>query len=219
MTTQDTISLKDIQNHITNDIIEEKYTNTCNQISMQSCYQGKMNTKIPLQNKIESKQDKVLTLSYNEESEEQKIIKHVKNCTPFDIYTPKENQLLEYSSIEDGENLQEKITCLDQAQRNEIVPLPCTSWEEEQEGNDTSNDYQLENDQQYFGNNLDWISDIARPKTYWEDRRQAWYEDIFNTHSKHEEIRQLIERYIFLHCEYITLILYMFKHFLLIEAS
>ncbi|CAO2839606.1 unnamed protein product [Amaranthus hypochondriacus] len=180
VTSQDTISLKDIQNDITNDIIEEKYANNCNQISMQ--------------NKMNSKQDQVLTLSYNEESEEQRNIEHVKNCAPFDIYTPKEDQLLDYSSIEDGENLQEKITYLDQAQRNEIVPLPCTSWEEEQEENETSNDYQLENDQQYFGNNLDWINDIARPKTYWEDRRQAWYEDIFNTHSKDEEIRQLIER-------------------------
>ncbi|KAL9227999.1 hypothetical protein vseg_003623 [Gypsophila vaccaria] len=42
--------------------------------------------------------------------------------------------------------------------------------------------------------NLDWTIDIARPRSYWEDIRQTWYQEIFNTHPQDEEIRQLLER-------------------------
>ncbi|GMH20828.1 hypothetical protein Nepgr_022670 [Nepenthes gracilis] len=49
-------------------------------------------------------------------------------------------------------------------------------------------------DQQFIETNLDWINDISRPCSYWKDRRQAWYQEIFDSSSTDEEIRQLIER-------------------------
>ncbi|XP_050232748.1 uncharacterized protein LOC126681277 [Mercurialis annua] len=40
----------------------------------------------------------------------------------------------------------------------------------------------------------DWFTDIARPRSYWEDQRQAWYQEMLNTSSDTSEIRQLLER-------------------------
>ncbi|KAL1114739.1 hypothetical protein V6Z11_D02G278600, partial [Gossypium hirsutum] len=48
---------------------------------------------------------------------------------------------------------------------------------------------------QYFDQtNYDRFSDISRPRSYWEDLRKAWYQEVLNTTSKNEEIRQLLER-------------------------
>ncbi|KAG8497687.1 hypothetical protein CXB51_006773 [Gossypium anomalum] len=48
---------------------------------------------------------------------------------------------------------------------------------------------------QYFDQtNYDWFSDISRPRSYWEDLRKAWYQEVLNTTSKNEEIGQLLER-------------------------
>ena len=41
----------------------------------------------------------------------------------------------------------------------------------------------------------DWISDISRPRSYWEDLRQEWYYEMLSSNSKNAEIRQLLERY------------------------
>lgn len=48
-------------------------------------------------------------------------------------------------------------------------------------------------DQQFLGINYDWFAEISRPRRYWEDRRQAWYQEMLDTDS-HGEIRQLLER-------------------------
>ncbi|OMO77722.1 putative ubiquitin-protein ligase [Corchorus olitorius] len=51
--------------------------------------------------------------------------------------------------------------------------------------------------EQYYGQgNYDWFSNIARPKSYWEGLRQAWYQEMLSTTttSKGDEIRQLLER-------------------------
>ncbi|XVF68400.1 hypothetical protein PTKIN_Ptkin10aG0202700 [Pterospermum kingtungense] len=55
---------------------------------------------------------------------------------------------------------------------------------------------ELEDDcQQYLAEtNYDWFSNISRPRSYWEGLRQAWYQEVLNTTSKNEEIRQLLER-------------------------
>lgn len=45
--------------------------------------------------------------------------------------------------------------------------------------------------------NDNWFADIARPRSYWEDRRQAWYQEMLTTASENNEIRQLLERYNF----------------------
>ncbi|KAG8635733.1 hypothetical protein MANES_16G058900v8 [Manihot esculenta] len=40
----------------------------------------------------------------------------------------------------------------------------------------------------------------ARPRSYWEDRRQAWYQEMLTTASENNEIRQLLERRAVLKC-------------------
>ncbi|KAF2286850.1 hypothetical protein GH714_033125 [Hevea brasiliensis] len=50
-------------------------------------------------------------------------------------------------------------------------------------------------DQQDLGEtNYDWFADIARPRSYWENRRQAWYQEMLTSGSENNEIRQLLER-------------------------
>lgn len=51
-----------------------------------------------------------------------------------------------------------------------------------------------DNYQQYSETNYDWISDISRPRSYWEDRRKAWYQEMLNCNSENEEICRLLER-------------------------
>lgn len=51
-------------------------------------------------------------------------------------------------------------------------------------------------DQNCDETNLDWISEIARPRSHWEQLRQAWYREMLETRSKNEDIRKLLERYI-----------------------
>ncbi|GAB2241316.1 hypothetical protein Droror1_Dr00018091 [Drosera rotundifolia] len=62
-------------------------------------------------------------------------------------------------------------------------------WEEE-----LIYDERQDYDEQYSEANLDWISDISRPRSYWEGLRQAWYKEISESPSAKEDIRQLIER-------------------------
>ncbi|KAK4270623.1 hypothetical protein QN277_019406 [Acacia crassicarpa] len=54
------------------------------------------------------------------------------------------------------------------------------------------NDYDHDDEENYY----DWMSPIARPRSYWEDRRQAWYKEMLDTAASDnkEEIRQLLER-------------------------
>lgn len=52
-------------------------------------------------------------------------------------------------------------------------------------------------DMNYDETSYDWISEISRPRSYWEERRQAWYSEMLNTESHNEDIRKLLERYFF----------------------
>ncbi|KAJ7969383.1 RING/U-box superfamily protein [Quillaja saponaria] len=61
------------------------------------------------------------------------------------------------------------------------------SYDEKEEELEES--YQL-----YDDTNYDWISNISRPRSYWEDLRQAWYREMLTTGSDKREIRQLLER-------------------------
>lgn len=47
----------------------------------------------------------------------------------------------------------------------------------------------------YVGTSYDWFADISRPRSYWEDRRQSWYQQMLDSNSANDEIRQLIQRY------------------------
>lgn len=59
--------------------------------------------------------------------------------------------------------------------------------------NDTAEEFQ-DNYQQFTENNLDWISDISRPRSYWEGRRQEWYQEMLTLSSDNDEICQLLQR-------------------------
>ncbi|KAM5587003.1 hypothetical protein ABKV19_005776 [Rosa sericea] len=52
-----------------------------------------------------------------------------------------------------------------------------------------------DDDYQYYGEtNYDWISEISRPRSYWEDIRKSWYQEMLNSNSEKGEIHQLLER-------------------------
>lgn len=53
-------------------------------------------------------------------------------------------------------------------------------------------------DHNYNESNYDWISEISRPRSYWEERRQAWYREMLDTGSPKEDIKELLQRYIML---------------------
>ena len=50
-------------------------------------------------------------------------------------------------------------------------------------------------DQNCYETNYDWISEISRPRSYWEECRQAWYREMLETGTQNEDIRRLLERY------------------------
>ncbi|XP_028752698.1 uncharacterized protein LOC114712343 [Neltuma alba] len=63
--------------------------------------------------------------------------------------------------------------------------------DEGEDYDDVDDDDRNDDDEHYY----DWISPIARPRSYWEDRRQAWYKEMLDTASSDKrEIRQLLER-------------------------
>ncbi|XP_027339004.1 GATA zinc finger domain-containing protein 7-like [Abrus precatorius] len=80
------------------------------------------------------------------------------------------------------------------------------SYEETVEEEDVSNQNYAESsydemveevetiDQNYDEINYDWISEISRPRSYWEERRQAWYREMLDNDSHNEDIRKLLER-------------------------
>ncbi|KAI4387220.1 hypothetical protein MLD38_005067 [Melastoma candidum] len=42
--------------------------------------------------------------------------------------------------------------------------------------------------------NYDWVSKISRSKSYWEGRRQSWYQEMLEQDSGNEDILQLLQR-------------------------
>ena len=77
------------------------------------------------------------------------------------------------------------IQIFDPPETSETTP-PLNDWDENEIG---------EEGEEYFEQiNYDWFSDIARPRSYWEDKRKARYEEKLGTSSDNDEIRQLLER-------------------------
>lgn len=40
----------------------------------------------------------------------------------------------------------------------------------------------------------EWFLGVSRPRSYWEDQRQAWYRKMLENESENSDIRQLLER-------------------------
>lgn len=59
-------------------------------------------------------------------------------------------------------------------------------WEEQEE---------CEDEQSYYGeSSYDWLTEISRPRTYWEDLRKSRYLEVMNTRADKDEICRLLER-------------------------
>ncbi|GAB4840839.1 hypothetical protein Ancab_021599 [Ancistrocladus abbreviatus] len=139
-----------------------------------------------------------------------------KSSTP--NQSSEENNHHEENNLEQSNNtsaVENSVSSVTEDLHEETIPSANVKWQEAGFATDTldsqetaayitSSCFGLEEDlgyeegavsnQQYYETNLDWISDISRPRSYWEDRRQAWYQEIFESTSTNEEIRQLIER-------------------------
>lgn len=77
------------------------------------------------------------------------------------------------------------VQIFDPPETSETTP-PLNDWDENEIG---------EEGEEYFEQiNYDWFSDIARPRSYWEDQRKARYEEKLGSSSDNDEIRQLLER-------------------------
>lgn len=63
-------------------------------------------------------------------------------------------------------------------------------WEAEDQSEAVEESYGAD----YVGTSYDWFADISRPRSYWEDRRQSWYQQMLDSNSANDEIRQLIQR-------------------------
>lgn len=71
--------------------------------------------------------------------------------------------------------------CLEQQETSYL-----NGWEEQEE---------YEDEQSYYGEtNNDWLSEISRPRSYWEELRKSRYLEVMNTLSEKEDIRRLLER-------------------------
>ncbi|XP_021300232.1 uncharacterized protein LOC110428665 [Herrania umbratica] len=134
------------------------------------------------QNKVAKEQDNHNHQLYLDLQETTETTTSLHSCT--------ENEITEEQDIGDQENLYPGS--------QETVET-ATSYNDPDENVITE---ELEDHyQQYFAQtNYDWFSNISRPRSYWEGLRQAWYQEVLNSTSKDEEIRQLLERYmIFCH--------------------
>lgn len=54
---------------------------------------------------------------------------------------------------------------------------------------------ECEDGQSYYGDmSYDWLTEISRPRTYWEDLRKSRYLEVMNTRSDKDDICRLLER-------------------------
>ncbi|KAJ0237857.1 hypothetical protein HA466_0247560 [Hirschfeldia incana] len=60
-------------------------------------------------------------------------------------------------------------------------------WEYQEE-------YEEEEHYYYGDTNNDWLTEISRPRSYWEELRKSRYLEVMNTRSEKEDIRRLLER-------------------------
>ncbi|CAH8382647.1 unnamed protein product [Eruca vesicaria subsp. sativa] len=73
--------------------------------------------------------------------------------------------------------------CLEQQETSYL-----NGWEDEEE------EYEDEQSYYYGETNNDWLTEISRPRSYWEELRKSRYLEVMNTRSEKEDIRRLLER-------------------------
>ncbi|XP_010537083.1 PREDICTED: uncharacterized protein LOC104811913 [Tarenaya hassleriana] len=114
------------------------------------------------------------------------------------------------NGMEEGEDKKnEKNECTENGENQESSTETClplesmesvNSWDESgtAEDDEEVDDHEEEQYADYDSYNVystyDWINEISRPRSYWEDLRKQWYLEVLNTDSPKEDIRRLIER-------------------------
>jgi len=176
----------------------------CNQESQLDCQEDLPSNRVQTTN---TNDDVEVTV---QEFQQQAHSHQEENNTEQQLHSSEEDPMQQKMVINAIEHLHEEISSKNIWRDNsyeegvnfEMQDSATTSynnWEEEEEEEEEEEIITKEQAQytkQFFEPNLDWTADIARPRSYWEGRRQAWYQEVFNTSSQNEEIRQLLERYI-----------------------
>ncbi|CAH8382098.1 unnamed protein product [Eruca vesicaria subsp. sativa] len=115
----------------------------------------------------------------NDNKFEDKEIITVESETPESVKNKMGNcvqEILETQSVVHESN--EMDQCLEQQETSYM-----NGWEE------------YEEEEYYNGEaNNDWLSEISRPRSYWEELRKSRYLEVMNTRSEKEDIRRLLER-------------------------
>lgn len=104
----------------------------------------------------------------------------------FDGENENENEMAERQDIDNQQQLY-----LESCETAETT-ASLNDWEENDLAEGEEETYEHEH---FAETNYDWISEISRPRSYWEDLRQTWYREMLSSSSENEEIRQLLERY------------------------
>ncbi|XP_060668311.1 uncharacterized protein LOC112489775 [Ziziphus jujuba] len=122
---------------------------------------------------------------------------HEANCTEQQSPVLEQNSL-SYASEDVQENLNPSSDIIRQGTISEtgnVESQKATDSTTLSDGWDTNDAVEEveDNYQQYSETNYDWISDISRPRSHWEDRRKAWYQKMHNCNSENE-ICRLLER-------------------------
>ncbi|CAA7014194.1 unnamed protein product [Microthlaspi erraticum] len=82
--------------------------------------------------------------------------------------------------------LQHESNEMDQCLGEQETSYLNDGWEEQEE---------YEDEQYYYGEtNNDWLTEISRPRSHWEELRKSRYLEVMNTRSEKEDIRRLLER-------------------------
>nr|XP_048320310.1 uncharacterized protein LOC112489775 [Ziziphus jujuba var. spinosa] len=120
---------------------------------------------------------------------------HEANCTEQQSPVLEQNSL-SYASEDVQENLNPSSDIIRQGTISEtgnVESQKTTDSTTLSDGWDTNDAVEEveDNYQQYSETNYDWISDISRPRSHWEDRRKAWYQKMLNCNSENEICRLL----------------------------
>ncbi|KFK36390.1 hypothetical protein AALP_AA4G118000 [Arabis alpina] len=106
------------------------------------------------------------------------------NTSPRNSVTYQEPQILEK---EEASKVESGTPGIQETPFLELQEISFSNgWEEQEE---------YEDEQSYYGElSNDWLTEISRPRTYWEDLRKSRYLEVMNTRSDKDDICKLLER-------------------------
>lgn len=100
---------------------------------------------------------------------------------------------------DDAKETTEASSSIADSNANEAVDKVEASYQKQHATAEPSYDEIVEeeeaSDQNYDEARYDWISQISRPRSYWEELRHAWYQKMLDFGSHNDDRRNLLERY------------------------